>query len=129
MGRTTTFATLGKSKYVRLTTFRKDGSPVSTPVWVAPDAEQPHVLYVFTGASSGKLKRIRNNGSVRLAPCTMRGRLKGDAIEAVATVLPPDRVESADRALTRKYPIVKRLVDYRQRNSKGKRAYLQFTPA
>ena len=62
---------LAAGKYLSLTTFRKDGSAVSTPVWVARDGDH---LYVMTDPSSGKATRLRNSGRVRLAPCDMRGQ-------------------------------------------------------
>ena len=59
-------------KYVCLTTFRKSGIGVVTPVWFA---ERDNKLYVKTRIESGKSKRIRNNPSVRVAPCTIRGKI------------------------------------------------------
>src|SRR5579872_4234329 len=117
-----TFAGLTRSKYVRLTTFRKNGEPVPTAVWAAPDRHRQDVLYVFTSKSAGKTKRIRNNPRVELAPCTMRGRVTGESIPAVARILPTDEVPTADRALTRKYPIAKRALDLRDRKVKDRRS-------
>ena len=73
--------TLAKSKYLSLTTFRRDGTPVATPVWVAQDGND---LVVVTQRSSGKAKRLRNDGRVLLAPCDMRGRVGGDSVEGFA---------------------------------------------
>ena len=63
-------ARLGDGKYLSLTTFRKTGTPVATPVWVMREADQ---LYVITGAESGKIKRLRNNTAVLIAACDVRG--------------------------------------------------------
>ncbi len=78
MGRT--HDAFAKPKYLALTTFRKDGRAVSTPVWFAHDGDR---LVVITGRESGKAKRIRNGSRVLVAPCDMRGRPKGEAVEAV----------------------------------------------
>ena len=61
-------------KYLSLTSFRKSGVPVRTPVWFA---EAEGKLYLFTNPKSGKAKRIRNNPRVLIAPCTMRGKVTG----------------------------------------------------
>lgn len=75
---------LSTSKYLSLTTFKKDGTPVATPVWVARDGER---LVVITDPNSGKAKRLRNGSDVRLAPCDMRGRITGDSIDGTAVLL------------------------------------------
>lgn len=79
--------TIGAAKYVSLTTFRSDGSPVATPVWIVRDAD---VLRILTDPTSGKVRRIRANPAVRLTPCDMRGRTKPDAVTAQATVTVED---------------------------------------
>jgi len=79
-------AQLAEERYVSLTTFRKDGTPVSTPVWVAGDEEGR--LLVWTAAESWKVKRIRRDHHVRVAPCTGLGKERGDAIEAQAEIVP-----------------------------------------
>ena len=73
--------TLARGKYLSLTTFRGDGTPVATPVWLARQGDE---LVVFTAMSSGKVKRLRNSGRVLLAPCDMRGRATGDAVAGTA---------------------------------------------
>jgi len=77
----TTWSDLAQSRYLSLTTFRRNGMPVATPVWLAPDGDD---LVVITGADSGKAKRLRNNPAVLLAPCDSRGRLKGSQIDGQA---------------------------------------------
>src|SRR5437879_13596863 len=79
-------AELKNQKYILLTTFRKNGVPVRTPVWFA---EQDGKLYVFTNPTSGKVKRTRNNPEVRVAPSTIRGKVTGPEFAAKATILPP----------------------------------------
>lgn len=81
------FAVLRGHKYISLITFRKSGAAVPTPVWFA---EQGGRLYVMTRSDSGKYKRIRNQPQVRVAPCTVRGRITGPEIAATAAILPAD---------------------------------------
>lgn len=73
-----------RANHNNLTTFRKNGNPVSTPVTCA---EYDGVIYFTTGADSGKVKRMRNNPHVLLAPCTARGRVTGEAVEAHAHII------------------------------------------
>jgi uncharacterized protein len=75
--------TLGAAKYVSLTTFRADGSPVATPVWVVRDGE---ILRILTDPASGKVRRLRSNPAVRISPCDLRGRVRVDAVVADAVV-------------------------------------------
>jgi hypothetical protein len=87
-------------KYVCLTTFRKSGIGVATPVWFA---ERDGKLYVKTRIESGKSKRIRNNPSVRVAPCTIRGKITGPEFSGKARILPREQFGSAKEAINRKY--------------------------
>jgi PPOX class probable F420-dependent enzyme len=75
---------LAAGSYVSLTTFKKDGTGVATPVWVSRDGVR---LVVWTEATSGKVKRIRNGGRVLLAPCDARGGLQGTQIEGTARIV------------------------------------------
>ena len=70
--------------FVLLTTFKRDGSAVSTPVWAAADGRS---LLIWTPLDTGKVKRIRRSGHVTVAPCTFRGRPTGAPVEAAATLL------------------------------------------
>jgi uncharacterized protein len=101
-----TLGQLGAEKYVLLTTFRRDGRAVPTPLWVVPDGAG---LGFWTPAGSGKLKRIRNSGRVTVQPCDMRGNPSGEPVEAQARI-----GDTADKArvvekLKRKYGLVGRL--------------------
>lgn len=87
-------------KYVSLTTFRRDGTPVSTPVWFV--AENGNLL-VETDAGSYKVKRIRRNDRVTVATCTATGRVEGDAVAARAAILPAGELPRVERLLHRKY--------------------------
>jgi PPOX class probable F420-dependent enzyme len=77
------FATFAGHKYLNLETFKKDGTGVKTPVWFAADPSlsldsNDAKLYAYTVGVSGKVKRIRNNLRVKIAPCDMRGKVLGD---------------------------------------------------
>lgn len=96
---------LARSSYVLLTTFRKDGRAVPTPVWAAPDRDGR--LLVWTAPDAGKVKRIRRDGRVTVQPCSMRGEPVGRAIEARARVLgEPRDLRSVYHALVRKYGVI-----------------------
>ena len=87
-------------KYISLTTFRKTGAGVATPVWFG---EQDGKLYVMTRHDLGKAKRIRNNPQVRVAPCTIRGKVTGPEFPATARILPPEEHAGARQTINRKY--------------------------
>ncbi|MGY2067604.1 PPOX class F420-dependent oxidoreductase [Blastococcus sp. SYSU DS0619] len=76
---------LPRSEYVSLTTFRRSGVAVPTPVWAAPDGES---LVVWTRADSGKVKRLRHTARVTVAPCDVRGRVRGPAVDGIAEFVP-----------------------------------------
>ena len=75
-------AALGEEKYVSLTTFRRSGDAVSTPVWIGRDGD---ALLVTTPRRSGKVKRLRNSGRVELRPCSFRGSVE-EGVTPVAAV-------------------------------------------
>jgi PPOX class probable F420-dependent enzyme len=87
-------------KYISLGTFRKNGTKVPTPVWFGEDGDK---LYVMTLSSMGKTKRIRNNPQVTVAPCTIRGKLTGTEVAALARILPPEENARARQTVNRKY--------------------------
>jgi uncharacterized protein len=89
-----------KGKYISLTTFRKDGSPVATPVWFV--AENGHLL-VETDGDSYKVKRIRRNENVTVAICNGAGKVLGEAVPAQAAILPEEERPRVERMLGQKY--------------------------
>jgi len=91
---------LPHSTYVSLTTFRRTGAPVATPVWAAPDGD---ALVVWTRADSGKVKRLRHTARVTVAPCDIRGRVQGPAVDGVAEFVPRNQWPTALAALRRAY--------------------------
>jgi len=92
--------TIVGQKYISLTTFRKNGAAVPTPVWFGEEADR---LYVMTRSDMGKTKRIRNNPQVRVAPCTIRGKVTGPEFPALARILPPQNHAQARQTINRKY--------------------------
>ena len=91
---------LGSGKYLSLTTFRKDGTPVATPVWVARDGDE---LVIITDATSGKAKRIRNSGTVKIAPCDVRGKVNGTSLDGFATLTDSTGTAYIAKQIRRKY--------------------------
>jgi len=87
-------------KYVSVATFRKNGTAVWTPVWFGEGDDK---LYVMSRSDSGKYKRIRNNPQLRVAPCTIRGRIIGPEFAGVARILPPEDWPGARKTLERRY--------------------------
>ena len=91
-----------RSKYVNLTTYRKDGTPVATPVWHVRDGGD---LIVVSDADAWKVKRIRNNGRVAVTVCDFRGRVAPGAVtaEGTARLLDDAGTLSARKLLAGKY--------------------------
>lgn len=92
-------------EYVLLTTYRKTGVPVGTPVWIARDGDE---LLVTTGGGSGKVKRLRHTSRVTLTPCDARGNPADDADSVEATAVVRDDAMTLgrlDRALAAKYGV------------------------
>ena len=106
-------STIRGQKYISLTTFRKSGAKVATPVWFGEDGDK---LYVMTRSDMGKTKRVRNNPQVGVAPCTIRGKVTGPEFAATARILPPEEHAHARQAINQKYwlarlPLVWRRTD------------------
>ena len=111
---------LASGKYLSLTTFKKDGTAVATPVWVARDGGE---LVVITDATSGKAKRIRNSGRVVLAPCDMRGKVTGASVDGVASLTNSTETERIAAQIKRKYGLAYTMITLlerlRRRDSNG----------
>jgi uncharacterized protein len=92
-----------RQKTVALTTFRRDGTGVSTPVNIVVDGDH---AYFRTPHVTGKAKRLRNNPAVELAPSTFRGKPTGPGMRARARLLSESETPGVRRALARKYPLL-----------------------
>lgn len=108
---------LASGKYLSLTTFRRDGTPVATPVWHVREGE---TLRVITQADSGKAKRLRNDGRVLLAPCDARGTLKGTQVEGTATLEDPAETERTAQLIEARYGLLGKLLMWRSRRASRK---------
>ena len=132
-------AQFAHAKYLSLGTFRKNGLSVPTPVWFAQgtksqlhdtlwrvgmdhpepsfaalsqEPEQGIVFYIYSASDAGKVKRIRNNPKVRVAPCDIRGNLRGEWVDAHARFCEPEEAEHGQSLLRKKYGWMKRLGDF-----------------
>jgi len=93
-----------KQNYLNIETVRKNGQAVKTPVWFVQDGE---TFFVWTQAGSGKAKRVRNNGAVRVAPCTSSGEVLGEWIPAQAqTNEAPEAIQHVEKLMKKKYGIM-----------------------
>jgi PPOX class probable F420-dependent enzyme len=93
-----------KQNYLNIETLRKSGQSVKTPVWFVQDGE---TFFVWTQENAGKAKRIRNNGAVRIAPCTSSGEVLGEWITARAqTNEAPEAISDLEKLMKKKYGIM-----------------------
>ncbi len=112
-------AQFANQKYINLQTFKRDGTPVATPVWFAERGDE---LIFYTSADSGKVKRLRHNPHVRVAVCDARGNLKGEWVEAEVRRLDAAEGTEANRLITEKYGLIKRVMDFFTKLTKSPRA-------
>jgi uncharacterized protein len=121
-------------KYISLTTFKRDGAPVATPVWFVRDDGR---LLVMTDAESFKVKRIRRNPAVTIARCSGSGRLQGEPVAAYAEILPATELPRAERLMKRKYrldrivilPIYRAVTWLRGARGSGTSTVIAITPS
>jgi len=99
-------AAVFRAQYVALTTYRRDGRAVTTPVWAAAEGGS---LYLFSNAAAGKVKRLRNSPRAAVAPCTATGRITGVALQVEAFNLPSEQMPRVWRLLIKKYGMAARL--------------------
>ena len=121
-------AQFARAKYLNLETFRKTGVGVRTPVWFAQDvlhsAPTITVFYIYSEADAGKVKRIRNNPKVRVAPCTMRGDVRGAWIDGCARTCGDDEAAHGQQLLTQKYGLLKIVGDFFSRLMRHKQTVI-----
>ncbi|MDX2702867.1 PPOX class F420-dependent oxidoreductase [Streptomyces sp. PA03-6a] len=110
-------ARLAAGKYVLVTTYRRDGRTVATPVWVVRDGE---AVGAWTAADSGKVKRIRNRADVLVGPCDVRGNPTGEQVPARAEILGPQETERYRSLVARKYGLIGRLTLFGSRLRRGR---------
>jgi PPOX class probable F420-dependent enzyme len=107
-------------RYISLATFRKSGVAVYTPIWFAEDNNK---LYFMTNSKLGKCKRMRNNPRVKIAPCTMRGKITGPEFPATARILGPEEFARVRQAINQKYWLAR--LPFLWRNTD---TYIEITP-
>jgi PPOX class probable F420-dependent enzyme len=127
------FAAFRDQKYLSLETFKKNGEGVKTPVWFAADprtdlSEDGARLYIYTIGNTGKVKRIRNNSRVRIAPCTMRGELLGKWFDATAEIVTGEEATYGMRLLNQKYFPWKQLLGFFALFSRRERIVMAIRP-
>jgi hypothetical protein len=110
-------------KYCVLVSYRKNGQPIPSPVWFGVADGK---VYFLTSPDGFKVKRIRNNPDVRVAPCTSRGKPDGPPFIGKARVLPDREVPTAERALQSNYGLGRRI--YQAFSRKVPTVYVEVTP-
>jgi hypothetical protein len=128
------FAAFAGHNYLNLETFKKSGEGVKTPVWFAADPSasldsNDAKLYVYTIGVSGKVKRIRNNPRVRIAPCDMRGRVLGEWVEARVAILTGEEAARGMRLLNKKYFPWRQMLDFFAMFHRRERTVFAIRPA
>ena len=93
-------------KYVNLETYKKDGTPVRTPVWFMIDND---IVYVVTREKTGKVKRLKNNQNIRIVPCSFKGKSESEWIEGIAQKVTGEEAEKAIKLRKKKYGFSARL--------------------
>ena len=95
-------------KYLSLETYKRDNTPVQTPVWFVIDNDQ---LYITTKETTGKVKRLRNNQNARIAVCSMKGDIKSNWVDVGLENIPEENnVEKIVKLRKKKYGFSARLV-------------------
>ena len=128
------FAAFAGQKYLNLETFKKNGDGVKTPVWFAADPtasidSSGAKIYTYTIGVSGKVKRVRNNPRVKIAPCDMRGRVLGEWVEARAEIISGEEAAHGMELLNKKYFPWKQLLAVFASFSRRERIVFAIRPA
>src|SRR2546422_10118906 len=128
------FAAFSGKKYLSLETFKKNGDGVKTPVWFAADPtasldSSGAKIYAYTIGVSGKVKRVRNNPRVKIAPCDMRGNLLGEWVEARAEIINGEEAVRGMQLLNKKYFPWKQLLAVFASLSRRERIVFAIRPA
>jgi len=96
-----------EQKYINLETYKKNGTPIRTPVWFVIDND---LIYVITMESTGKVKRLKNNQEVRIVPCSFKGKPKNGWVKAKAEKITGEEADKAIKLRKKKYGMSARLV-------------------
>jgi len=121
------FEVLQGERYLNLESFRKSGQGVRTPVWFASEPGNTS-LYVYSTADSGKAKRIRRSGVVRVAPCDARGKVTGPWIDAQASIVAGEAFRRGMQLINHKYRPWKQLLDLLSKLRPHERVVIAIRP-
>ena len=94
-------------KYINLETYKKDGTPIRTPVWFVIGND---LIYVITRESTGKVKRLKHNQDVRIVPCSFKGQSKNEWVKGKAEIITGEEADKAIKLRKKKYGMSGRLV-------------------
>jgi len=108
-------------KYISLETYRKNNQPVRTPVWFIIKND---LIYVVTRDQTGKVKRLRNNQQVKIATCTIRGKVRGQWVSGTAKILTKEETQDAVKWRDEKYGFIAKIAKFL---SKSKGELLAFS--
>ena len=111
-----TLKDLESKKYILLETYRKNKEPVRTPVWFVI---KDNLIQVVTREKTGKVKRIRNDQQVRIAACTMRGKITGRWMSGIVEILTDVETANVVKLRDRRYGLAAKIAKFASRN-KGK---------
>ena len=95
-----------KQKYINLETYKRDNTPVKTPVWFVIDKG---LGYIITRESTGKVKRLKNNQNVRVVPCSFKGEIKNEWVNGKAQKVTGSEADNVIKLRKKKYGFAVRL--------------------
>jgi uncharacterized protein len=125
-GETSSFDALRGAKYTLLVTHKRSGEPVPTPVWAGLGEDGK--LYIRTEHDVAKVKRVRNDPHVKVAPCGSRGQPRGELIEGRARIVSPDEEERAERAIAEHFGLGRRIYESTMGAASGPMVYIEVSP-
>ena len=108
-------------KYISIETYRKDGTPVRTPVWFVVRNNELHIV---TRDQTGKIKRLRNNQEVKIAACTIRGKITGQWMQGKGKLLTKSETQKIAEWRDKKYGLIAKIAKFL---SKSKGELLAFS--
>ena len=94
-------------KYINLETYKKDGTPVRTPVWFVIDND---LIYVITRDTTGKVRRLKNNQDVQIVPCSFKGEPKNGWVKGKVEKIVGEAANKAIKLRKKKYGMSARLI-------------------
>jgi len=109
----TNFESLESQKYILLETYRKNNSPVRTPVWYVLKNK---IIYIVTREKTGKIKRLKNNLDIRIAICSFNGKPKGNWISGTAKFANKDETKTAIELRGKKYGFMEKIARFVSKN-------------